>query len=211
MKQYRFLDFLWIAPLVAFMAIGTGQLYAQDKDSHGSGDHQGHSHGMSDAEMQKMMALSQPGEYHQRMNKMVGDWKTKITMWMGPGEPTVTEGTARSEWMLGSRYLQTKHTSSFNGMPFEGVGIDGFDNAKGEYFSLWFDNMGTGFMTTTAKPSTDGKTLTYKGTSFDPSQGKEVTVRQEVEWTGERTYTFSMYMGSGGQEMKVMELSAEKQ
>jgi len=32
------------------------------------------------------------------------------------------------------------------GMPFEGMGLDGYDNASKEYISIWIDNMGTGIM-----------------------------------------------------------------
>ncbi len=32
------------------------------------------------------------------------------------------------------------------GMPFEGMGIDGYDNLAKQYVSTWVDNMGTGIM-----------------------------------------------------------------
>jgi hypothetical protein len=170
---------------------------------------------MSQEEMQKYMALAAPGEKHKEMDKLVGNWKATIKMWMGPGEPTVTTGTATYEWILGGRYLKSKQTADFNGMPFEGLGIDGYDNAKKQYFNVWFDNMGTGVMMLTGQPSADGKGVDYSGSTFDPMQNKTIRVREEIRWISDTKYTFTMYMESPGpdgrpHEMKSMEMVAEK-
>ena len=53
-------------------------------------------------------------------------------------------------------------------MPMEGFSIDGYDNVKGEYFSLWLDNMGTGYMLSIGERSEDGKSVTYTGSMPDP-------------------------------------------
>ncbi len=166
--------------------------------------------------MEKMMAYATPGEPHKELNRLVGTWKTSNKMWMGPGEPAVSSGTSTYEWILGGRYLKSKHAGVFADMPFEGMGIDGYDNGKKEYFSVWCDNMGTGVMFLTGRPSSDGKGMTYSGTSFDPVQMKDVRVREEVRWASDSKYTFTMFMDVPGptgepQEMRVFELEAEKQ
>jgi hypothetical protein len=137
-------------------------------------------------------------------------------MWMGPGEPIVSSGSSTYKWVLGGRYLQSQHTGDFGGVPFEGMGIDGYDNAQKEYFSLWFDNTGTGFMSIKGHPSFDGKGLTYSGTSFDPAQVRDVKVREEIRWLDDNTCTFTMFMDMPGpdgnpQDMKVMEMTKERQ
>lgn len=48
--------------------------------------------------------------------------------------------------ILGGRYQQSMHTGSFNGMPFEGISLVGYDNTKKVFMSSWADNMGTGSM-----------------------------------------------------------------
>jgi hypothetical protein len=210
---------LGIAVLLAVALFATSGIVstaaAQDKPK---GPGQGAPSGMqepSQADMEAMMKLAQPGEYHKVFDRMVGTWKTTIKMYMGP-EPTVSEGTAKYEWILGNRYMKSTHTGNFNGMPFEGMGIDGYDNAKGEYFSTWYDNMGTGVMMLTGKRSPDGKSITYTGTSFDPMQKKDVGVREEITWLDDTHYHFVMYMEMPGPDgtpmnMKAMEMSAEKQ
>jgi hypothetical protein len=169
-----------------------------------------------DEQMKQMMALATPGEHHQALNKMAGDWNTTMTSYMDPAAgPTVSTGTAHCEWILGGRYMQSKHTATFGGMPFEGLGLDGYDNAKKEYFTLWLDNMGTGFMMLTGQASADGKSISFAGMCNDPSQGKDVPIREEVRWTSETSYVFEMYMTmtdaqGKSAEMKVMELAAVK-
>lgn len=166
--------------------------------------------------MKQMMELAAPGEQHEELGRLVGTWRTKNTMWMGGPEPMVSSGNSTYEWILGGRYLQSRHVGQWSGMPFEWMGIDGYDKAKQEYFTLWFDNMGTGMMKLTGKKSADGKGITFTGTTFDPAQGRDISVREEVVWTDDRHYTFTMYMLAPGpdgqmQEMKAMEIAAEKQ
>jgi hypothetical protein len=171
--------------------------------------------GMSQEDMKKMMALATPGEQHKIFDHLVGTWKLTIKMWMGPGEPTVNQGTAKFEWILGGRYLKSTQIGNFNDMPFEGMELDGYDNAQKQYFAVWLDNMGTGVMNLTGQPTADGKGINYSGETFEPMQNKNVKVREEVRYTSNTSYTFTMYMqmpGPGGatQETKVMEITGQK-
>ena len=69
--------------------------------------------------------------------------------------------------MLGGRYVLGRFSSTYLGQPMEGLSIDGYDNAKQEYFSLWFDTMGTGFYETHGQASADGKTIYRRGVGVD--------------------------------------------
>jgi len=172
--------------------------------------------GMDEATIKKMMDLATPGEHHKRLDRYAGSWNTTVKMWMGDGEPTIATGSVIYSWLLGGRYLQSRHTGQFAGMPFEGVGIDGYDNAQRRYFSIWLDNMGTGVMTLTGQPSADGEGIDYWGTTFDATTMKEVKVREEVRWVDDKKYTFTMFMEMPGpdgkmQEARVMEITAVRQ
>ena len=195
-----------VAAVFVGSSVGMGTAWSQPQGSGGQPS--------QEEMMKKMMDLATPDEHHKELGRLVGSWKTTNKMWMGP-EPAVSSGTSTYEWILGGRYLQSKHTGIWAGMPFEGMGIDGYDKAKKEYFSIWLDNMGTGMMTLTGQPSADGKGMTYRGTMFDPMQGRDVSVREEVVWNGEKSYTFTMYTDMPGpdgkpQEQRVMEITAEK-
>ncbi len=210
MKTVRRAMFLALA--ISILAVAGGSVAVAAGDSKGGQTPPG----MSQDEMNKMMALATPGAPHKAMDKLVGTWKTSIKMWMGPGDPQVSTGTATYQWLLGGRYMQEKQSATMNGMPFEGMGITGYDNAKKQYFNVWFDNMGTGVMNSTGQASDDGKGITFTGTTFDPMQNRDVTVRDEIRWQDDTHFTFTMYMpmpAAGGQmqDMKVMEIAAEKE
>ena len=97
------------------------------------------------AAMQKWMEYMTPSSVHKIMARSVGEWTTSMQMWEGPNvKPSKSEGTCKSEMILGGRYLQSKYSSTVMGMPFEGISTDGYDNGKKVYFNTWVDNMGTG-------------------------------------------------------------------
>ncbi len=168
---------------------------------------------VSAEEMQRMMSLIQPGPLHERLAKLAGSWKATTKMWEGPGEPLLGAGTITFEIVLGGRYLIGRHVGTYRDMPFEGMSIDGYDNGKKEYFSLWLDNFGTGVMRLTGQPTAEGHGINLAGTMFDPMRMQETKVREEVRYEGEKKFVMTMYMDNpdGSGEMKVMEYTAEKQ
>lgn len=171
---------------------------------------------MTKEQMDQYMAMTLPGEEHARMNHLVGTWKATIKMYAGPGEPTVSTASATFQWAIGGRYMIGRYTGEFSGMPFEGMGIDGYDRAKKEYFSIWIDNMGTGVMHLTGQAEPGRNVIVYQGTSYDPMQGKEINVREELVTESDTRYSFTMYgdvEGPGGTmtQTKMMEMVAEKQ
>ncbi len=122
-------------------------------------------------------------------------------------EPSVTEGKAVIESLLGGRYLKTTHTGTFMGMPFEGFSIEAYDNAMHEFSSIWVDNFGTGMMYMKGKYDEASKTLTYTGTSVDPMQKKEIGVKEVFKVIDDNNFTMEMYMTDGSKEVKTMEIN----
>lgn len=167
--------------------------------------------GPDQAAMEQMMAMMQPGPEHQDLAKMVGKWKAHNKMWMDPsGPPMESEGASEYMAVMGGRYIHGSYKSVMMGMPFEGMSVDGYDRYKKQYFSLWFDNMGTGFLAMWGNPSADGKTMTLTGTMFDPEQGKDVAVRSVTKHIDDNTVLFEMYSMKGGKEVKAMEITYKR-
>ncbi|MCK9280704.1 MAG: DUF1579 domain-containing protein [Melioribacteraceae bacterium] len=163
------------------------------------------------AMMAAWMEFLTPTEFHAEMAKYSGDYSTVNTMWMGPGKESVTEkGEAKLEMILGGRYLKTAHFGSFMGTPFEGVGIDGYDNVTKEVTSVWFDNMGTGTMI--MKGSWDKETgkVSLTGTTTDPLLKATANVREVVTYSGGNKVIIEMYNVYNGVEYKSMEMVAVK-
>src|SRR5262245_26127159 len=80
-------------------------------------------------EMEKMMAFMTPGEHHKVLDFKVGKWTCKASMFMAPGMPPMeSELKSETKWIMGGRYLHDSVSGSFMGMPFEGMGVSGYDN-----------------------------------------------------------------------------------
>lgn len=168
---------------------------------------------MDEASMKNWMAYMTPGEEHKMMASWNGKWKGDISMWMMPGQPPIkSEGTMVNTTLLGDRYLQGKHSGSFNGMPFEGMSMLAFDNAKKVFISSWIDNMGTGVMTLEGPWDAEKKSIVLKGKMIDPVTGKELDVREVFHILGPDKQTMEMYIsGPEGSDFKTMEITYTRQ
>src|SRR5205085_6861885 len=105
--------------------------------------------GAMDPQMAEMMKMAAPGPQHLALKPIVGKWKVSTKSYMAPGEPTVSEGSCTNSMILGGRFVQQIVKSTMMGMPFEGMGITGYDNMQKMYTFTWLDNMGTQTMSGT--------------------------------------------------------------
>ncbi len=164
-------------------------------------------HSQDDSAMKAWQTYMTPGDVHKMLATSDGTWNEDITMWMAPGmEPTKSTATAVNKMILGGRYQQSTHTGSFNGMPFEGISLLGYDNAKKVFLSSWIDNMGTGIMQMQGTWDPATKTILFTGTSVDPMTGKDVFVKQTFANIDNNTQKMEMYMTQDGKEFKTMEI-----
>jgi hypothetical protein len=158
-------------------------------------------------DMKAMMAYSTPGEIHKMLAKSVGVWTATVTMWMQPGAPPTTSiAEANNEMILGGRYLQSKNTGNFGGMPFEGISIIGYDNAKKMFVNSWIDNMGTGMMFLTGKWDPSSQSINLSGSMVDPMSGKDIPVRETYKIVDDNTQVLEMYSTMAGKDFKNMEI-----
>ena len=163
--------------------------------------------GMDEEMMKKMEEYGTPNENHKALNPLAGDWDYTMTMWMDPASPPQTStGTASSKWISGGRFLEETVKGEWMGKPFEGRSTMGYDNHQKEYFSIWLDNMMTGYMLATGSYDPATKTLTLKGDFDCPIRGK-MTVRSVIKINDENTHTYESYStGADGKEIKTMEI-----
>lgn len=164
--------------------------------------------GAGNAEMEAMMKAVSPGEPHKQLARKAGDWTFTNKMWMDPSQPPMeSTGTMRGEVILGGRYVQTTWNGSFMGRPFEGRGVDGYDNLAKQYVSSWVDNMGTGILHSTGTCDDKGMKCTLKGDMLDPASGRKSYMRQDFTWTDDNNFKHEMYgPGPDGKEIKFMEM-----
>ncbi|MCH8854223.1 MAG: DUF1579 family protein, partial [Planctomycetes bacterium] len=92
-----------IVSLVALtsLCVGAGYAFAQyDKEKEKSPADQAQA-----AMMEAWAKLSEPGKHHEHLKALAGTWKTTTKWWMGPGEPDISNGSCKNEWILGGRFL----------------------------------------------------------------------------------------------------------
>ncbi len=163
------------------------------------------------AAMEAMTQAATPGAEHKKLDAFVGTWKATVTSWMAPGAPpTISTGTAKSEWVLGGRYVQESFTGSFMNQPFHGLGYTGYDNVKKQYVGTWADTMSTGLMTSTG--TMDGaNSWKFAATMADPMTGKDTRVDQKMTVVDKDHHTFEMWSpGPDGKMFKMMEIKYER-
>lgn len=162
------------------------------------------------AEQQAMMAAwekaGQPGAQHQRLaDQFAGTWDTKMTMWMDPSAPPMTEtGKSTNTAELGGRQLRMAFSGQMMGQPFEGMGYMGYDNIRGKYTSSWMDNMSTGTMMTDGEYDLATQTYTFRGEMADPMQGGKAMIpfRETVRIVDADHHVMEMYETRDGKEAR---------
>jgi len=158
-------------------------------------------------EMKKWMDFMTPSEVHKMMAKSDGEWSEEIQMWMDPGAPSQTmHASCVNKMILGGRYQESTHNGEFNGMPFEGRSITGYDNIRQIIFSTWIDNMGTGltYMEGTWNPASNS--IEMKGKMTDPMTGTVADVREVLKFVDDNTQIMEQYGVKDGKEYKSMEI-----
>jgi hypothetical protein len=134
------------------------------------------------ARMAAWMELGEPGPEHRRMAELEGVWDQTISHTMYPGaEPRVSNAVATIEPIFGGRYLLQRYEGAFEigdqKIPFEGMGIMGYDRLEEEHFLVWIDSMSTMTMVVRGTASDDGDTVTYLGEMTDPVTGKPMGLK----------------------------------
>lgn len=165
------------------------------------------------AMMEKVKLAGTPGNGHEVLKSLAGNWKVTASNWMEPGtEPVKSVGTSSMQWILGGRFLQQKFTGNWDKQKFEGVGLIGYDNIKGEYTSLWMDNMSTGMHQSTGEYDAETKTLKEKGTFSCPITEKDMDFRSEWKIIDKNKHVYTMYSkGPNNKKVyKTMELVYER-
>jgi len=164
------------------------------------------------AQMQVWTEYMTPGPMHEMLAKSVGDWKTISRFWMDPaGEPMETEGSGKTEMILGGRYQKSTHKSSMMGMETEGIFIMGYDNATQEFTATWIDNIGTGTAVARGRYDESTNSITLNGTMVDPMSKQEMKFREVSKFLDNDHHLLEMYMMYNGQEFKSMEIEFFRQ
>lgn len=148
-----------------------------------------------------------PGPVHKAMAETAGDWNAVLTMWMDSTKPPQKyDLAAKYEMILGGRYLQQTVSGNMGGMPYEGMMILGYDNARRIFTAVWYDNFGTGTTVSTGNYDNTDSTLTLEGTMVDPVSGNDIKFREYMKIVDNDNQIITMYSLNGEKETKTMEI-----
>ena len=159
------------------------------------------------AQMEAWAEAGTPGEHHQHLNQMLGEWEGVFRMWMEPGgEPMEMPGTIKREWVLDGRYVRETVESEAAWGPFRGIGYMGYNNMDGRYEFIWMDTESTAIMRETGTYDPDSKVLSTHGSHRDPMSGGVFSTRGILDLSNPNRHTYVGYAtGSDGKEFKAFE------
>lgn len=172
----------------------------------------------ADPKKQEMMKqwkeYATPGAAHKIFGDAIGNWTYTSKYWEAANaKPEETTGTSKITTILGGRFMQNDVKGKAMGMPFEGMGLTGYDNLKQKYETVWLDTMGTGMMHGTATYDPATKTLTDVGTYSHPTMAnKTLDYRSEWKMIDKNNMSYMMYGPGldGSKEFKQMEMMLKR-
>ena len=165
------------------------------------------------AKMAEMQKYTAPNENHKALEPLVGKWKSSVKFWMSADTPPeVSEGTSENHWIMGGRFVEQDFKGMSMGQPFEGMGLTGYDVIRGEYTSIWLDNMATGIMVASAQFDAAAKALNQNGTMSCPlTMEKNRPIRSVWKIVDNDHNTYEAFMNDkDGKEYKAMEIAYER-
>ncbi len=161
-----------------------------------------------DDQMAAWMKYAQPGDAHNYLKSMEGSWKAAGKFWMKPGEPPVeAPGVATNTLILDGRFLQTTYEGDFGGMPFHGMGLDGYDNLNEKYVGIWTDTMSTMMIVFSGSLDSSGKIREMFAEYTSAMTGKPTKSKGVTTVVSENEHRYEgWHMGDDGEWTKAIEI-----
>jgi len=157
--------------------------------------------------LKAMAEAGKPSAEHQKLQPLVGDWNFTLKMWMDPSQPPAElRGTVQRKWIMGGRFVQETVKGEFEGKPFEGLGLWGYDSGEKKFTTV----RACGLCGTVSSGHSD---IDAAGTKFVcategrcPLTGQTIKGRDEVVIESDDKIVTNIYKTIGGEEAKVMEI-----
>ena len=152
---------------------------------------------------QRMQEHATPGAPHQLLNHCIGKWRTETRMrGMAP-----TSGTAEFRWILGNRYVMQEFAGQMMNMPYEGVGLMGYDNYKKKYTSSWADSLSTTMNHSEGIPDGSGQVIQFHGTMDEYLTGiHDKPVKYVLDLSEDDRIVLEVHDLASGPDSRVVEI-----
>ena len=104
----------------------------------------------------------------------------------------MSDGVSEHRFVLGGRYLEQVYRGTSMGMPFEGIGYTGYDNAQRKYVGTWMDTFGTGLMNSVGVGRPKDDEIGFLSEVIDPT-GKPVRFDCKIRIRDRDHHSFEMW------------------
>jgi hypothetical protein len=142
-----------------------------------------------------------PGPEHEVLEYNLGTWDCSIK---GPDGGETSKGEAVYKPGPGGLWIVSDFKGAMGPVEFQGHGLDGYDQAKKKYVSVWVDSMSSAPMVFEGDYDADTKTMTMTGEGKGPD-GKPAKFKNVSKIKDADHQTFSMYLlGPGDSEIPMM-------
>lgn len=136
---------------------------------------------------QDQARLGTPGQQHERLTALCGQWSNEYKLRWGPDQPWMeVEGTSEIQSLLGGRYIMETIEFSMMGMTVEGVNLYGYDNREEEWLHIWLDSSSTWPILSRGTEQEDGS-IDFGGMMIDAAGVRPFRMVLKEEAEGERT------------------------
>ena len=117
--------------------------------------------------LRRAQALSRTTAEHDRLQKLVGEWRVTLRTFRADGKVQEVRGKVLGQAMLGGRYIVLNLKAKMQGRDVEAVQIVGFDTLRNAYTSSWRDNATTWPVSCHGGLGNDANVLTMTGMLHD--------------------------------------------
>jgi hypothetical protein len=165
----------------------------------------------SDAQQQdmqkRMEAAATPGPAHKALDARVGSWKAEVKCWQdAKAPPQVTQGTAKTRWILNGHFLEEEFHGEMMGKAFTGRSLIGYDNTKQKFNMVWISDVQTSTFFTEGKGEDNNKVITLEGKADCAATGRrDVPMKTVFRVLSPDKHVFEMFDGS--KNAKTMEIT----
>jgi len=153
------------------------------------------------------------GEHQARLKPFVGEFRSKVQLWMGPGEPHVSTGTMHNQLILNDLYLEQVYQGDSQEGPFpnfQGRGFWGYNFVNECYEGFWIDSVSNQMQLEHGQVDESGKVWTMLSEITCPMSGP-MKKRSVITLIDDDHHTLEMFSaGEDGNENRNMLIEYER-
>jgi hypothetical protein len=148
-----------------------------------------------------------PGPAHAKLQPLVGEWSFAARMWTDPAQsPAEFTGNVSRKWIMGNRFVQETIKGEFDGKPFEGMGLWGYDDAQKKYTTMHACGLAGKIINATCEYNDASRKFQSVSQERCPVTGQLTECREETVLISADRMVMTKFASADGKEVKVMEI-----